>query len=511
MSKISLPVAAEPLPFIKRPVKPNMHLCYICSMIRKALLAAILGAGLYKAPAQQRWNFESILRHVVSNNISVQQLDLQSQNAAITYKQSKQDQYPSLVFNTNGSVSNGTSQDPTTFSRNTQTYFSSGINLQSSAELFNFYRKKNAILANEWELHAAKANTDKLRSDLALSAANAYLQILLAWEQFKISELQLSQTKEQLRDIRKRVDAGALPELNATQLEAQLAMDSLNVVAAKGNIVQQELTLKNIMSIPARDTFDYEKPTPENIPLQAIGDLQPEYVYQLALKNMPQQRYNDLKLKAAGYSVKSSKAAMYPSLSAFASLGSGFSSLYREFTGVNTVTGAPVTIGSVTVNGNSYNVTTPYVQSTPVYRKPGYFNQFGDNFNQNIGIGISAPIFQGGLLRSNYERSKLNLKSLQLQQVSDDLTLQQDIFQAYNAAVVALEKKNAAEKLVAANEKAYNYASKRFDVGVLGTYDLLISRDNLLRSRLELSTDIFDYVFKMKVLEFYKGEGLQLK
>ena len=42
----------------------------------------------------------------------------------------------------------------------------------------------------------------------------------------------LQQTKSQLNDTRKRVDAGALPELNALDLEAQASRDSSNLITA---------------------------------------------------------------------------------------------------------------------------------------------------------------------------------------------------------------------------------------------------------------------------------------
>ena len=69
--------------------------------------------------------------------------------------------------------------------------------------------------ANEWELKAANAFVDKTKNDIALTAANAYLNILLAKEQENIALVQVQQTAAQLGNTRKLVDAGALPELNA--------------------------------------------------------------------------------------------------------------------------------------------------------------------------------------------------------------------------------------------------------------------------------------------------------
>ena len=113
-------------------------------------------------------------------------------------------------------------------------------------------------------------------------------------------------------------------------------------------------------------------------------------------------------------------------------------------------------------------------------------------------------------MRSNFERSKLNINTIQLQKEQDNIKLKQDIYQAYTAALIALEKFNAGKKTLAINELNLNYATKRFNVGMLGTFDLITTQNNLLRAKLELAQNQFDYVFKMKVLEFYKGMGLKL-
>jgi outer membrane protein len=44
----------------------------------------------------------------------------------------------------------------------------------------------------------------------------------------------------------------------------------------------------------------------------------------------------------------------------------------------------------------------------------------------------------------------------------------------------------------------------------LSTYDLLNSQNNVLRARIQALYSQYDYVFKMKLLEFYKGQGLKL-
>ncbi len=265
----------------------------------RIFLSLFLFGITHHSTAQQKWNLQTIVDYAMANNINVKLSDVQAKVAAINYKQSKLGQYPNASFNANTGLNSGNNQDPTTFSRITQTYISSGFQLQSSADIFNFYSRRNSIAANNWEMQAAKAATDKIKYDIALTAANAYLQILLSREQENITTIQIQQTQAQLVNTRKQVDAGALPQLNATQLEAQMAADSLNYLTAKGNTALAVLTLKSYMNIDAAAPFEVDIPPVEQIPVEPIASLQPDYVYSMAIKNMPQQRYNELRMKAA--------------------------------------------------------------------------------------------------------------------------------------------------------------------------------------------------------------------
>lgn len=482
---------------------------------KNLLLFSVISLSCIKANAQKKWDLRSIVDYAMANNLSVKQGTVQTKVAEVNYRQSKLSQLPTASINGNSSVNSGNTQDPTTYSLVTENTLSAQFQFQSSAEIFNFYSKRNTIAANNWELLAAKANVDKLKNDLALTVANVYLQILLAKEQENIASVQIQQTTAQMGNTKKLVDAGALPPLNYTQLEAQLATDSVNYITAKGSVVQNILNLKAYMNIDPATDFEVETPSLESIPLVPIADLQPDNVYQLALKNQPQQRYNDLKLKAAEKNKAAAWGAQYPTLSIFGGLNSSYLSFKKKpyytpvFTNTYVPTGYYVNAGTTT----QLDVESPVFKQGDIagyLRSENFFKQLSNNFSKSVGLSLNIPLLQGGALRSNYERSKLNITSLQLQKQLDDQTLKQNIFQAYNAVLIALEKFNASQKSIDASQLTYDYAKKRFDVGMLGTFDLITSQNNLLRAKLEYSINRFDYVFKMKVLEFYKGQGIKL-
>ncbi len=480
---------------------------YFCSMRYQFLIIITLLAFGTTVQGQEKWSLVKCVEYALTNNISIKQTELQTNTTALQLKQSKMSRLPNLNFNSGPSFSNGYNQDPTTFSLITQSYLSTSFQLQSSAEIFNWFSKRNTIAANDWEVQAAKANVDKLKNDIALSVANSYLQILLAMEQEKIVNVQLQQSQAQLYNTRKLVDAGSLPELNAAELEAQVARDSSTVINSKGMLAQNILNLKALMALDASTPFEVEIAPVDKIPVDKIADLQPESVYALAIANMPQQKFNEFKIKAAQKSMAAAKGQLYPTISVFGGLGSRYNNRSQEIIGSSFITPP---IGKVTVNSVDYNVypLTPYTVYT--YGKQPFFSQLNQNFNQSIGLSINVPIFNGYSARSNFERSKVNIRNQQLQKDLDNQSLKQNIYQAYNAAMVALETYNAGIKSMETADRTFNFAQKRYEVGMMSTFELITNQNNLFRAKLQNALNHFDYVFKMKVLEFYKGQGIKL-
>lgn len=463
--------------------------------------------------AQENWSLQKCVQYALDNNISIKQNEIQAQITGITYQQSKLSQIPTANFSNNEGYRFGKSQNPSTGILENQNFFQVGFNLQSSVTIFNWYSKKNAILANEWLLQAAKASTDKLKNDIALTVANSYLQVLLAIDQQQIADVQVKLSISQLKIVNEQVKVGAVPELNLVELQAQLANDSANLISARGNVTQAKYVLKAYMNLDAATPFEIEEPAANQIPLEAIADLQPENVYALALANQPQQRVNDYNLKAAQKNSLAAKGALYPSIGAYGSLSTNYG-YFRSPTYTQILHGyAPSGLVVSDGNGGFIDVQKPlftnggkngYITSDPLG------TQFSNNFGQSIGISLSVPIFNGWQAKANYQKLKLNIKTLEYQISLDNQTLKQNIYQAYNAAVVAFEKFNSSQTQVDAAQKSYDFATKRYNIGMLSTLELLTDQNNLFRAKLQYVSNQFDYIFKMKVLEFYKGQGIRL-
>lgn len=457
--------------------------------------------------AQEKWNLKQCVDYATANNISVKQADVQARFDKLTFEQSKLGLYPSANFQNSVGFQFGRSIDPTSNQFTTNQILFANHNLNMDADLFNWFRKRNTIEANNYLTQASYAKLEKARNDIALNVANAYLAALLNKEQIRVSEVQLSQSREQVVNIEKQVKAGALPELNLAEMQTQLANDSATVITAQSNYALSLLQLKALLNLDAAKAFDIDAPPVDQIPLESLAELDPAMVYNSALINLPQQKINALNLKAAEKNVLVAKAALYPSLSIFGGLGSRYSNAQKLI--ANSFQSTNVPIGAVVINGVSYPVTT--TMSQPVgYDKNTYFRQLSNNFSQNLGLGLNVPIFNGGMAKTNWKKAQLNVESQQLLKEQDAQTLKQDIYQAHTNAVAAIQKYHAAAVAEANAQKAYDFARKRFDVGLLKPIDLITNQNNLFRTKINALSAHYEYVFKMKLLEFYKGQGIKL-
>ena len=458
---------------------------------------------------QDKWDLRRCVDYALKNNISVRQADVQARISELTYKQSKLSQYPSADFQNSSAYKFGRFIDPNTNLFTNQEQFTSNHSLNVNLDLFNWFSKRNTVAANNYQAQAYAAGAEKARNDIALNVANAYLQILLNSEQINISDIQVKQSLEQLSVVQKQVNAGAVPELNLAQIESQLASDSSTLITANSNYTLSVLQLKALLNIPADSAFDVAVPAVETIPVESLAELDPAYVYSLAVKNMPQQKINDLNLLAAQKNVSAVKGKLYPSFTFFGQLNSFYSNADKTL-GTNPIN-MFIPIGQVTVAGTPYTVTTLNEQSVPTGSvKNTYFRQFGNNFNQFVGIGLDVPIFNGGSARTNWKKAQLNVENVELQNAADAQTLKQDIYQAYASAAASLQKFNASQKEVQTAQKAYDFARKRFDIGLLNAIDLITTQNTLFRAKVTMTSARYDYVFRIKLLEFYKGQGIKL-
>ena len=445
----------------------------------KLLAAFIITPMAIFAQQDNVWDLQRCVQYALDNNISVKQSDVQARLDALTLKQAKANQIPTLSLGTQAGYNFGRSVDPTTNQFTTQQLLSQNINLQSGVTLFNFFRIKNDIKSKVLQAEASNSDINRAKSDVTLNVAAAYLQFLLAKEQVNIAQGQIALTTNQLDLTRKQVAAGALPELNAAQLASQLATDSSTYITNVATMAQNKLQLLALLNLNADTPFEVSIPDVDKIPLEPIEQLQPSALFEHALHSQYQQRVDSLRILAAQYSARSAKASMYPSLTTYGSVSSNYSHL---------------SLGK-----------------GQIYGQPSYGKQlFDNNLSQGIGLSLNIPIFNNRQSKTAWEQAKLSINNLELQQAQNNQQLEQDIYTAYNNAASGIEKYNANTKGASYAAYAHHLAELRYQNGMLSASDYLISQNNLYTAKINQSAARYEYIFRLKVLEFYKYNLIHL-
>ncbi|MGE7777936.1 TolC family protein [Chitinophaga sp. NPDC101104] len=479
-----------------------------------AFTALIVALVLSVRPAMAQegeWTYQRCYEYALSHNLTLQQSVLNKRLAELTLKVDRMSMLPTLSGNGSAGYIFGRSINITTNQFDNKATFNASLGLSAGADLFGWFQKRNTVASSKYEVYAQNYLLEKARNDMGVNVANAFLQILLAGEQVKISRAQVDLSKAQLENTKKLVLAGSVPESNQADLEAQLARDSSTLVTAENAVILRTLQMKALLNLGFEVPFDTK--IPDNIaavPVINLTETSPEMVFSSALSIQPQYRSDEMRVKSASKTLSAAKGAMYPRLRANAGADTRLAGgiRYEQYGPDNFVTYVS-SIGFP--KSNPLDTVFTYDKfNNRATRKYTVGRQLSDNFGQNIGISLSFPIFNGWQLRGQVERAKIDLENRKLTQDINRLQLRQDVYTAHADAVGAYQKYQAAITTERASQKAFDFATKRFEVGLMNTVEYVTTQTNLFKAQIERVSALYDYIFKVKLLEFYRDQKITL-
>ena len=472
-----------------------------------ALFVALFLASA--ASAQDTWSLERCIQYAQDNNITVKQAQANVRTALLSEKQARASRLPNVNANSNVGEQFGRTIDPTTNQFSTVATSFNSLGLSAGVNLFSGGLINHSIKQANWDLKAATADAEQLENNLGLQIASAYLSILLGEEQLENAQKRIQQTQEQLNVTNKLIEAGTLPVADKYNILAQVAQAEQAAVQARNSVELAYLSLKQFLQLEPDFELQIERPTVP-IPADANPDaLTLSPVYQTAVETQASIRSAEFRVKSAQEGISIAKSGYYPTISAFANLSSSYSSQLRDFN--NPIVGSQVLGAPVLLNVNGVDVEVrQYGPSSITFPKVGYFDQIDQNFGQGIGASIQIPIYQNGRTRLSVERARLGVLTAQMQQIQTQQMLKNDIQTAIANARAARLTLDAAQKTFDATEIAYQNTVKRHGLGTLNTLDLTTARNNRDISETDLVVAKYDYVFKLKILDFYLGKPLTM-
>ena len=191
------------------------------------------------------------------------------------------------------------------------------------------------------------------------------------------------------------------------------------------------------------------------------------------------------------------------------SLSSNYSSTIKNFT-----TGKlPFTqSGTAIVNGQSVPVSFTTEQTIITgSSKKSYFNQVGDNFGQAVGFNLQVPIWDGYQRKTTIERQQLNVESQSIALERTKQQLKSDVQSAIASSRAARKQYDASLKTYEAQKAAFDAMEKRFQIGAANGFEYAQSRIQLDTAERDVTVAKYDYLFRLKIVEFYEGKKLTLK
>lgn len=468
-------------------------------MKKSFLFAALLLAS--QAQSQTSWNLKQCINYALTHNIPLKQSAINNEINKNNTTQSKAQVLPSLNAGIGHNYNFGQTIDRFTNQFANTQVLSQSFFLSSSVVLWGGLSQYNTIKANEYNYLSGVENLKQQQYDLSLNVANAYIGVIFSEELSKISQNQYQVTQEQLERTQKLVNAGALAKSVEYDIKAQLANEGVNVTTAENSYQISLLNLMQLMNLDSIRDFKVERPE-INIQDGQLLQNNIQSVYEEGLKTQPSIKRGEYAILSAEKVLAANRGRISPSLTFNASWGTGTSGLARDVLGVNyNRTPSGITSAGDTV----YSAVPQYIT-----RETPFSSQFKNNVNKTVGFTLSVPLFNGLQTHTAIKNAKLNALNAKFTQDLSKQNLYQNITQAYTNAKASLDKYNASKLSVEAANESFKYAQQKFNAGVITAFDFSTAKNRLFAAESNLLQAKYDYVFKLKVLDYYQGKPLEL-
>jgi outer membrane protein len=477
--------------------------------------ALIFCGGSLSVYAQTTLNLEQCVNYAFDHNLSHKQAQLTQKSSEIDVYRANNALLPTVNGQFQPSLNLGRSVDPTSNTFATQTIFSNAFSVSGAYTLYAGGQIKNNILQTNIVQRAAQADVANVKNTLALTIAQVYLQTLLAEDNSKTAQERLAQNQRQLANIQKFIDAGALPTGSRLDLEAQQASTEQQILQAQNAVEIAYLTLKMQMNYSENTDFKIEH-TAINVPTENTLDaLTPKSVYTIAENKQPQVIAADLRTKAAEVSIAMAKGLALPTVQAFTSVRTNYSNIAKRVKeGEYDLRTSNLGEISVDLRNTPLNavISGPAAvkQPVPIFENNPYFNQIGENFSGAIGFSVNVPIYQANSTKVAVQSAKLAVERSKLAAEQTRQQLNNDITRALTDARTAQKMLTASEKALKALQASANNIEKRFAAGASTSFELTTSRSLVDNQQILVNNAKYDFIFKLKVLDFYQGVPIKL-
>ncbi|MFD1094204.1 TolC family protein [Salegentibacter chungangensis] len=470
-------------------------------MKKLSFLACILFLGISATAQEKKWTLQECVNYALENNISIKQSELELELADIEELEAKGNFLPNINASASNSWNTGLTQNVTTGILQTQTTRNFSAGVTASLTLFDGLRNFNQLQRARISELASQYALEKMKDDITLFVADAYLQVLFNKQNLEVLKSQNEVTLEQMQRTKDLVEAGSLPQGDLLEIKATNADEMQRMIVAQNNIRISLISLAQTLRIKDYESFDIVDQGYDIFGSEMLENSVYEII-ERAKEERSEIRIAEENKNLAEKDVEIAKGAYWPTLGAF------FNYNTRE-SGMGRVTGAEVDpenptreIGVVESTGDL--VVAPNFVSTLGSPLP-FFDQLSMNDGISYGVQLNIPVFNGFAVRGRVKRNEVNVKRAEYELEQAELDLEANVYQAYVDAKGAFEAYEAALVASEAQEQAFSYATDRYEVGLTNAFDFSQAKVRFENAQREVLRAKYDYIFKLKVLELYFG------
>jgi len=435
--------------------------------MKKSIIVLFILFGVLAQAQVKKWTLKECVDYALEKNINIKQAELDLDQAEINKKDAFGSFLPSLNAQISHSWNIGLGQDPVTFNAVTATTKNLSGGIGSNIDLYQGLKRINQLHRSNLAILASQYRLENMENDISLFVANSFLQILFNKEQIKVLSSQIEVTKSEQERTEELIDAGVLPTGDLLEVQASMSSQEQQLVVAENALYLSKINLAQLLLITDYDNFDIAE-TEYLVPVSEILNESPEVIFNKATESRKEILIAETNTEMAEYDLKIAKGSMHPSLS------------------------------------GSYSFGSNYFQSE-LFDTPDFETQMTDNKSHNFSLQLSIPIFNGFSISNNVKRNKVNVERSKYLLEQEKLNLESTVYQAFNDAKGALKAYEAAVKTLSAREQAFNYSQERYNVGLLNAFDFSQSQNQFVTAQSDVVRTKYDFIFKLKVLEFYFG------
>lgn len=415
------------------------------------------------------WGLDSCMAYAVEHATDVKREVINARQRKQDYQKAVTDFLPSVAGGVQGQYAWGRNIDPETNTYNHVTTFNNYYQLYASLNVFDGFATINAFKQAKLARAYSTTAMQKVRDDKAIDVMQKFVDAAYAEASIQIASDKLAESKRLLGKMQRLYELGEKGRPDVVQMESQVAEDEYNLTHQKHVAQQSLLTLKSAMNFPVEEELRLVtngKQVNESFPINH------ETVYQNFLNASPDVKSAEYEVEKARYDYKIAKGRLLPSLSLSGGISTNF---YRNLS-----------------QGGQYE---------------GFASQFRNNRGEYLALTLSIPIYDNVAwhsvkkARNDWQLAQVNLEETKRK-------LHDHIAQAVMDAEGYAKELEQMDKKVASDSLAYYMSSRKFEEGMLSTFDLHTAAQTLLESRIKQLQMQMLLVIKQRLVDYYQGKNL---